>query len=216
MWRWPWRRYTIEGVSMLLTGNMASMCCPAHSTAYGKFEGIVKGVKSAGTEEPSALLVASQAHKRTEVCLCKSVSGGHKIQHSCRNYIDILGRCEWFPFNPLDGKWDLHIKCFSLLYIIDFSVVVRNQSSKPFNDRCLFDFETVCTFWGVVFSFLHALNWVRLVLFVVLIKLLENMFEISTYAASCGFQLVVICTHGAAMHSINLEEIQHRNIQHYP
>ena len=46
-------------------------------------------------------------------------------------------------------------------------------------------------------------------------KLYGNMFELPTYAVAYDFQLVVICTHGAAMHSVSLGETQHRNIQHY-
>ena len=55
---------------MWLAGNMASMCCPTHSTSYAKFEGIVKGVVSAGIVERTALLVgksSSQMYRSTFV-----------------------------------------------------------------------------------------------------------------------------------------------------
>ena len=58
------------------------------NTSDAKFEGILKDI---GTVEPTALLVGSQAYKFTEVRLCKSVSGGHKTQRSCRNCIDTFG-----------------------------------------------------------------------------------------------------------------------------
>ena len=61
---------------------------------------------------------ANQAHKCTEVRVCKSVSGGRKTPRCCRNCIDTLGSCEWFPFHPLDGKWDLWTKGSNNIYFL--------------------------------------------------------------------------------------------------
>ena len=86
---------------------------------------------------------ANQAHKCTEVRLCKPVSGGRKTQRSCRSCIDALGRCEWFPFHPLDGKWDLWIKGSKNIYFIHLLCIIdllwqRRTLQWSFG---LFDFE---------------------------------------------------------------------------
>ena len=85
---------------------------------------------------------ANQAHKCTEVRLCKPVLGGRKTQRSCRNCIDALGRCEWFPFHPLDGKWDLWIKGSKNIYFIHLCIIdllwQRRTLQWSFG---LFDFE---------------------------------------------------------------------------